>query len=106
MNPLRAFPFGRETMLVAHRGASGVAPENTFAAFEQAIKDGAKMIELDVQRTRDDRLVVFHDTTLRRTTNGRGRLSRKSYEELRLLDAGSWFGREFADERIPLLGDV
>lgn len=106
MNPLRSFPFGKEIMLVAHRGASGSAPENTMAAFELAIAHGAKMIELDVQRTRDDRLVVFHDSTLRRTTNGKGRLARLTYDALRTLDAGSWFGKEFAGERIPLLDDV
>lgn len=93
-------------MIVAHRGASGQAPENTMAAFELAITQGAQMIELDVQRTRDDRLVVFHDSTLRRTSNGRGRIARKDYAELRTLDAGSWFSGAFAGERIPLLDDV
>lgn len=106
MLPLRKFPFDREILLVAHRGASGDAPENTFAAFELAIAQGAKMIELDVQRTADDRLVVIHDSTLRRTTNSRGRVAKFTYTALRSLDAGSWFGKRFAGEPIPLLDDV
>ena len=106
MRPLREFPFGRELLIVAHRGASGEAPENTMAAFDLAIAEGAMMIELDVQRTTDDRLVVFHDSTLRRTTKGRGRVAEKSHRELHALDAGSWFDARFAGERIPLLDDV
>jgi len=106
MIPLRQFPFEKKIMIVAHRGASGHAPENTIAAFRLAMEQGADMIELDVQRTKDDRLVVFHDTTLRRTTNGKGYLARKIYTELALLDAGLWYSKKFAGEKIPLLDDV
>ncbi len=106
MIPLREFPFERETLVVAHRGASGLAPENTMAAFALAVRRGAGMIELDVQRTADGVLVVIHDTTLRRTTNGRGRVAQRTFADLSALDAGSWFAPRFAHERIPRLLDV
>jgi len=93
-------------MVVAHRGASGYAPENTLAAFRLAIEHGADMIELDVQRTIDNRLIVFHDTTLRRTTNGKGYLARKTFSQISGLDTGSWFNHKFANEHIPLLDDA
>jgi glycerophosphoryl diester phosphodiesterase len=106
MIPLREYPFAKKTMIVAHRGDSGHAPENTLAAFRRAIECGADMIELDIQRTKDNRLVVFHDATLRRTTNGKGYIARKTYAQLAGLDAGSWFDKKFAGEKIPLLDDV
>src|SRR6266436_9009065 len=77
--------------VVAHRGASGVAPENTMAAFRKAVELGAVFIETDLQLSRDARLVALHDDTLERTTNGRGPVSSKTLEQLRKLDAGSWF---------------
>ena len=86
-----------------HRGASAVAPENTYAAFERAIKDGALYTETDVRATSDGALVLLHDATLDRTSDGRGPVSALSLEELRALDAGSWFGEEFRGERIPEL---
>ncbi|HZV12321.1 MAG TPA: glycerophosphodiester phosphodiesterase family protein [Candidatus Kapabacteria bacterium] len=106
MIPLREYPFAGKIMVVAHRGDSGHAPENTLASFRRAIECGADMVELDIQRTRDDRLVVFHDATLRRTTNGRGYIARKTYAQLAELDAGSWFDKKFAGEKVPLLDDV
>ncbi|HET7152614.1 MAG TPA: glycerophosphodiester phosphodiesterase family protein [Candidatus Kapabacteria bacterium] len=106
MIPLREYPFEKKVMIVAHRGDSGHAPENTLAAFRSAIECGADMIELDIQRTKDDKLVVFHDATLRRTTNGRGYIARKTYAQLKDLDAGSWFDKKFAGEKIPLLDEV
>jgi glycerophosphoryl diester phosphodiesterase len=90
----------------AHRGASGYAPENTLAAFRQAHALGADMVELDVHLTRDERLVVHHDDTLDRTTNGTGYVRDHTWDQLKDLDAGSWYGPEFAGERIPLLEDV
>jgi glycerophosphoryl diester phosphodiesterase len=86
-----------------HRGASAVAPENTYGAFEQAIKDGALYTETDVRATSDGALVLLHDATLDRTTNGRGSVSAITLERLRELDAGSWFGEAFRGERIPEL---
>jgi len=106
MIPLREFPFEKKTMIVAHRGDSGHAPENTLAAFRSAVECGADMVELNIQRTKDDRLVVFHDATLRRTTNGKGYIARKTYAQLAELDAGSWFDKRFAAEKIPLLDEV
>ena len=86
-----------------HRGASAVAPENTYAAFEQAIGDGALYTETDIRATSDGALVLLHDATLDRTSNGRGPVSALTLEELRELDAGSWFGQPFRGERIPEL---
>lgn len=92
--------------MIAHRGASSSAPENTVAAMMGAVDAGADMIELDVQMTRDRHLVVFHDDALGRTTNLHGVLTSNYYAYLRSLDAGSWFDPKFFAERIPLLADV
>jgi glycerophosphoryl diester phosphodiesterase len=92
--------------ITAHRGASGVAPENTMAAFHKAVVQKADCIELDVQLSKDDQVVVFHDPTLKRTTNGRGRVSNKTLGELMALDAGLWFSEAFEGERIPTLDQV
>ena len=94
------------TLNIAHRGASALAPENTMAAFEKAIELGADAIELDLHLTRDGELVVIHDDTLDRTTDGRGPVHGRSLEELKRLDAGRWFGQAFAGERIPALAEV
>ncbi|MDR6225218.1 glycerophosphodiester phosphodiesterase [Desmospora profundinema] len=91
---------------IAHRGASGHAPENTFAAFDKAVKMKADFFELDVQRSKDGHLVVIHDITVDRTTNGTGRIADLTLKELKRLDAGSWFGSAFAGERIPTLKEV
>src|SRR5271170_3164477 len=93
-------------LLIAHRGASGHAPENTLAAFRKAVALGAAFIETDLQLTRDARLVAIHDDTVNRTTNGQGAVHDLSLEELRKLDAGSWFGSEFTGERIPTLEEI
>ena len=87
-------------LLIAHRGASGHAPENTLAAFKKAVTLGTAFIETDLQLTRDARLVAIHDETVNRTTNGKGAVHDMTLAELRRLDAGSWFGSEFAGERI------
>ncbi len=92
--------------IIAHRGASGIAPESTRAAIREAIRAHAQMVELDVQMTADGRLVVFHDDRLECTTNGSGRLSDTPYARLKSLDAGSWFDARFAGERILLLSQV
>ncbi len=91
---------------IAHRGASGYAPENTLAAFDQAIAMKAEFIELDVQMSKDGHLVVIHDTTVDRTTNGKGKVGDLTLAEIKKLDAGSWFGKRFAGERIPTLEEV
>jgi glycerophosphoryl diester phosphodiesterase len=90
----------------AHRGASGQAPENTLAALELAISLGADMAEIDVQPTADGQLVVFHDDTLERTSNGTGRVTAQTLAKLRSLDAGSWYSRHYAGQTIPTLAEV
>lgn len=92
--------------VIAHRGFSGKAPENTLAAIDAALEVGADMVEIDVSRTRDGHVVVLHDATLDRTTDGKGRLTETSFAEVRLLDAGSWFAERFAGEKIPTLAEV
>ena len=93
-------------LVIAHRGASGHAPENTMAAFKKAVALGATFIETDLQLSRDARFVAIHDATLDRTTNGQGAVHDMTMPELRRLDAGSWFGSEFAGERIPTLEEI
>ncbi len=93
-------------LIVAHRGSSGTAPENTMAAFRQAIRYGADAIELDVRLTRDEELVVFHDAHLSRTTDGKGFIHNYTHDELRALSAGAWFAKEFVSQTIPLLNEV
>jgi len=90
----------------AHRGASATAPENTLAAFRAAAAAGADGIELDVHLSRDGVPVVIHDETVDRTTNGRGHVASMTAEQLRRLDAGSWFAQSFAGETVPTLEEV
>jgi glycerophosphoryl diester phosphodiesterase len=99
------------TMLkIAHRGASGHAPENTLAAFRLAVEMGAKFIETDLQLTRDAKIVAMHDATVDRTTNGRGRVSKMSLVELRGIDAGIKFlsvdGESYKGEHVPTLDEI
>jgi glycerophosphoryl diester phosphodiesterase len=96
---------------IAHRGASGHAPENTLAAFQRAAKMGAQFIETDLRLTADGHIVALHDATVNRTTNGRGRISRMSLAQVRTLNASAHFAgrnklQSFAGERIPTLEDV
>src|SRR5258705_3012033 len=93
-------------LVIAHRGASGNAPENTLAAFRKAIALGASFIETDLQLSRDAHFVAIHDATVNRTTNGQGAVHDIALADLRKLDAGSWFGSEFARERIPTLEEI
>ncbi|WP_310728332.1 glycerophosphodiester phosphodiesterase family protein [Streptomyces sp. N2A] len=109
----RAGPGTPAAMVIAHRGASRYAPENTLAAVDAAHRRGLIWVENDVQRTKDGRLVVIHDTTLKRTTDaakmfpGRApwRVGDFTAAEIARLDAGSWFGKRFAGERVPTLAD-
>ena len=94
------------TLNIAHRGASALAPENTIAAFERAVELGAGVIELDLHMSQDGELVVIHDDTLDRTTDGSGPVHQRSLAELMRLDAGRWFGEGFAGQRIPRLDEV
>ncbi|RMG19208.1 MAG: glycerophosphodiester phosphodiesterase [Bacteroidetes bacterium] len=96
----------RNFNVIAHRGASGYAPENTLAAVQKALDMGADMVEIDVHLSRDGEVVVIHDPTLERTTSGKGEVSNKTLTELRQLDAGLWFGEAFRGEKIPTLAEV
>ncbi|MEN8699147.1 glycerophosphodiester phosphodiesterase [Bacillus infantis] len=86
---------------IGHRGAAGSRPENTFSSFDYALQLGADFLEFDVQRTKDGELAVIHDPTVDRTTDGKGKVSALTWNELRSLDAGSWHSKEFAGEVIP-----
>src|SRR5690606_3104315 len=100
--------------VIAHRGASGYAPENTLAAVEAADRLDTTWVEVDVQRTADGELVLVHDTTLERTTDAEEVFPDRApwdvadftAEEIARLDAGSWFGEEFAGEPVPTLGEA
>lgn len=96
----------RKPWVIAHRGASGHAPENTMAAFERAVALGAGFIETDLHLTRDARFVAIHDPTLERTTNGKGLVKDFTLAEIRRLDAGLWFDREFMGQRVPTLEEI
>lgn len=93
-------------LTIAHRGASALYPENTLRAFLAAADFGADMCEFDVRMTRDSEVVVIHDATVNRTTDGRGRVADMSAAAIKRLDAGVRFGAEFRDERIPTLAEV
>lgn len=92
--------------LIAHRGASDRAPENTLEAFRRALALGAKAVEFDVHQSRDGRLVVLHDDDLRRTAGLGRKVVDMSFRELRLREAGSWFGESFRGEKVPSLEEV
>jgi glycerophosphoryl diester phosphodiesterase len=104
----------RKPLIIAHRGASGTAPENTLAAVERALALGVDGIEVDVQLTKDLVPVIIHDRTVDRTTNGSGRVSSLTLDEIRRLDAGSWFNQKyprraselFIDLKVPRLEEV
>lgn len=91
---------------VAHRGATAYSPENTIAAFDLAVDMKADYIEIDVQRSKDGELVLIHDTTVDRTTDGTGKVGDLTLEQLRSLDAGSWKGEQFAGEPIPTFEEI
>lgn len=91
---------------VAHRGATAYAPENTIAGFDLAVDMKADYIEIDVQRSKDGKLVLIHDTTVDRTTDGTGKVGDLTFEQLRSLDAGSWKGEQFAGEQIPTFEEI
>lgn len=92
--------------VIAHRGASAYAPENTLAAFRRAVELGASAIETDLRLTRDGKFVLLHGARVSRTTDGHGNVDRMAFDALRKLDAGSWFGKEFAGEQIPTLEEA
>lgn len=93
--------------IIAHKGASGLAPENTLSSIKLALEMGVDMIELDVRNTKDEQIVVFHDETVDRTTDGTGLVHDFTLEELKQLDAGAWFGdAKYVGEKVPTLREV
>jgi glycerophosphoryl diester phosphodiesterase len=99
-------PNRKRPLIFAHRGASKAAPENTLPAFEAAMRLGADGVETDVQYSSDGAMVIFHNTTLEKTSTGTGRVTAYTLAELRQLDAGSWFDPTFAGTRIPTLDEA
>lgn len=93
-------------LIIAHRGASGYAPENTLAAMKLAVEQNCDGIEMDVQLTKDGHVVVHHDWTVDRTTNGTGAIKDLTLEEIRSLDAGVWFSDKYRGEKVPTLEEV
>lgn len=95
-----------QDQLIAHRGASAYAPENTLAAMREAKKRGARWVEIDVKLTRDGHPVIIHDHRVDRTTNGKGLVAGLTLREIRALDAGSWFDPAFEGEKIPTFEEL
>lgn len=93
-------------VVVAHRGGAHLAPENTLAAIRQAVELGVDMIEIDVILSNDGEVIVIHDDTIDRTTDGEGVVKEMTLEEIKQYDAGSWFDARFAGEQVPTLGEV
>ena len=100
------FRKGDNFTVIAHRGASAYYPENTLPSFEGAIAMGADMVELDVQLSSDNEVVVFHDEKISRCTDGRGKIADHTLAKLKKLDAGSWYDKKFKNARIPTLAEV
>ncbi|MEN6347408.1 MAG: glycerophosphodiester phosphodiesterase family protein [Armatimonadia bacterium] len=99
-------PQAKTPALMAHRGASSLAPENTLAAFRKALETKSQWVELDVHLTADGEVVVMHDGTVDRTTDGTGPIAKMTLAQIKALDAGSWFKPEFVGERVPTLAEV
>lgn len=105
MLELEVMGTGR-TVIIGHRGAMGHSPENTLASFQKGLDLGADVVELDIHLSRDGVPVVMHDERVNRTTDGTGLVADMTLAELKGLDAGRWFGREFEGEKIPTLKEV
>jgi len=93
-------------IVVGHRGTVKFAPENTIAAFNKAIEFGADLLEMDVRETKDGYLIIMHDSTVDRTTNGTGKVSDMDLSQIKQLDAGSWFAPDFKGEQVPTLEEA
>jgi glycerophosphoryl diester phosphodiesterase len=104
--PGRTVRLGGLGRIIGHRGAAARAPENTLVSIRRARELGCRWVEFDVKLTADNVPILMHDERLRRTTDGRGRVKERSLAEIRDLDAGGWFGMQFAGERVPLLADA
>lgn len=98
--------FLQSDFVISHRGSLAECPENTLAGLEYAYDQGIRLIEIDVMMTEDKVPILFHDSSLDRTTNGTGSVTRAAWNYVRALDAGSWFSEDFAGERVPLVSEV
>ena len=106
MKTLRDFVLSGEFLIAAHRGASGLAPENTIPAFELAVNEGANMIETDIHFTTDGHIVAFHDFDHLKKSNNIDFAETNTLEEIRQIDVGSWFNPKFAGEKVPTLQEI
>lgn len=93
-------------LAAAHRGASRLAPENTLAAIRKAVELGADIVEMDIRQTKDGHLVLMHNAAVDNTSNGKGKVAELTLEQIRSLDAGSWFGEPFKGEKIPTMEEA
>ena len=98
--------LSRKIFVVAHRGDSYHAPENTIPAFELAIKNGADFVEIDIRKTKDGHIVIMHDPTVDRTTNGTGKVSELTLDYIKSLDAGFWYSKKFENVKVPTFREV
>lgn len=99
-------PSYKDVTIIGYQGVLEEAPENTMAAFKRLVELGAKGLMVDVRQTKDKKVVLMHDETIDRTTDGKGVLGQLLFDELRVYDAGSWRGEKFAGEKVPLLSEV
>ncbi|MDR4498174.1 MAG: HEAT repeat domain-containing protein [Candidatus Scalindua sp.] len=106
LNAALSEDISKHITVIARHGSLEHTPENTFAAFKKAVDLGVGGLEIDVRKTKDDQLILMHDDTIDRTTDGKGYVNELLYEEIKQYDAGAWKGEEFAGERVPLLADV
>src|SRR5258706_9698536 len=103
---LNLWPHQAPCLVIGHRGAMGYAPENTLVSFEEGIRRGADLLEMDVQLSADGEVVVMHDTSVDRTTDGAGFVRDLPWKKLKTFDAGIWFGPDHSGQFIPSLAQV
>jgi glycerophosphoryl diester phosphodiesterase len=103
---LTLWPHKSPSLIIGHRGAMGYAPENTIFSFEEAIRRGADLIEMDVQLSSDNEVVVMHDTSVDRTTDGHGLVRDLPWKKIKTFDAGVWFGPDSTGQYVPSLPEV
>ncbi len=96
----------KSILITAHRGLSSLYPENTLISFKEAAKLGVDLIELDVRQTKDRKLVIIHDDSIDRTTEGKGKVCQLTLKEIKRYSAGRWFSKKFKEERIPTLSEA
>src|SRR3990172_4158589 len=95
------FPYKHFPKVIGHRGACGYAPENTLASMHKAKELGVEWVEFDVMLTQDGEAIIIHDNNVNRTSNSKGEVAKLSYAAIKQLDAGSWFSKDFSNEKIP-----